>query len=627
MHSMSESLDPAACSPRAPTIAVRGAGRPVAAPAPGRERRSGHDRLFTGAYLIGAATIACGLLAVPALPVEGQAPQQGTVAQWDASLFSQPGQRSLFLRTPNGGNFGLPLGAADVNGDGRDDALLCAFAAAEAFLFLSPPQIAGIREGVATPGEVTRIAGVPSLGVECSAGDVNGDGFADLVLGAPAVAVGGQPGAGAVYVVFGSPSPPAQVDVTSRSQALEIGGAEAGDHFGVWVDALDVDGDGIEDILIGAPDADGPANARQNAGEAHVVYGGADLAPGATRILTLEAAGRVFTVLGAEAGDKAGSALDAGRIDGGPVAELVVGSALNRAAQAVFGGASDAADGPDGSRPEAGEVAIVFDPARGRTLDLAAPSADVAVIYGADARDFAGEEVDVGDADGDGFGDVLVGALTGNGFANLRGEFAGEAYLVYGGPGLRGQRIDLRTPPPGVTAFFGPSAGGITGDTARFIDIDGDGRAEVFIGSPTGTFRGPDGRERTGALFFVRSPAGRLPSIIDFDDPTAVSVPLGFVLAADPGDILSYSLVRADADGDSVDDVLVNGMTGWGLNNAFPSAGEAYVIDGQTLAASLRPFASADVTGDANVDVRDLQAVASALVGRRDLSAEEQRSA
>jgi hypothetical protein len=544
------------------------------------------------------------------------------IVKWDTSLRGQTGQRSLFLRTPSGGNFGLPVGAGDVNGDARDDILLCAFANSEAFLFFEPPVNAGDQESVPQAGVVTHIFGVQSLGVECAEGDVNGDGLADVVMGAPNANAPGRNSVGVVYVIFGTPGLPAQVDIRSAPGVLAIVGLDAGDHLGVWVDVVDVDGDDVQDILAGAPDADGPTNDRQNAGEAYVVYGSSGLTSGSVELSSLVSGGRVFTVWGADAGDKTGSTLHAGRIDDDGVADLAVGSALNRAAVVVFNGSVGGGDGPDGTREDAGEVALVFDPAPGTSVDLSAPPSDVTFIFGADDHDFLGEEVNVGDADGDGFGDVLIGALTGDGFENLH-PFVGDAYLVYGGASLRGRSIDLREPPSGVTAIYGPTAGGITGDTARLIDVDGDGRDDVFVGSPTGTFLGDDGRPRTGALFFLRSPAGELPAVIELDHPPLATIPFGVILAADPGDILSYSLTKASVDGDGADDIVVNAMTADGLNNLFVDAGEAYVITGAALSAALEPFASGDLNGDGAANAEDLQRAIGALAGRGSLSATE----
>ncbi|MFN9288501.1 MAG: hypothetical protein ACK6EB_10540, partial [Planctomyces sp.] len=104
-----------------------------------------------------------------------------------------------------------------------------------------------------------------------AAGDVTGDGFDDLLIGA----LGGdgagnaKSDAGESYVIFGGSSLPATIDLTNLGSAgITIFGADAGDFSGLSVSgAGDVNGDGFEDILIGAKHADASGKARSGAGD------------------------------------------------------------------------------------------------------------------------------------------------------------------------------------------------------------------------------------------------------------------------------------------------------------------------------------------------------------------------
>jgi len=97
------------------------------------------------------------------------------------------------------------------------------------------------------------------------AGDVNGDGYADIVAGSPTRSVGGRPGVGQAFVYFGGP----RLDTTPD---LTLSGENADDNFGASVaGAGDLDGDGFADLVIGAPKSDASG---ADAGRVYVYFGG-----------------------------------------------------------------------------------------------------------------------------------------------------------------------------------------------------------------------------------------------------------------------------------------------------------------------------------------------------------------
>ena len=111
-----------------------------------------------------------------------------------------------------------------------------------------------------------------------AAGDVNADGYDDLLIGSNAAAAAGnaKSGAGESYVIFGGASLPATIDLASlgASQAVTIYGARAGDQSGQSVHtAGDFNGDGFDDVAIGAPQADAASDAKYEAGDSYAVLG------------------------------------------------------------------------------------------------------------------------------------------------------------------------------------------------------------------------------------------------------------------------------------------------------------------------------------------------------------------
>jgi len=178
-------------------------------------------------------------------------------------------------------------------------------------------------------------------------GDVNGDGIADLIIGAYSASPGGRTNAGAVFVVFGTrlgfPDPLPLTNLNGTN-GFVLDGAATSDQAGYSVAAGDVNGDGIADIIIGAPSANG------NTGSAYVIFGrtgtwpgdGKDsfnrpngtynLSPGVSLVDGVQ--GVRFD--GVTAGDSAGYSVATGDVNGDGYADIIIGSPFANSAGSTY---------------------------------------------------------------------------------------------------------------------------------------------------------------------------------------------------------------------------------------------------------------------------------------------------
>jgi len=176
-----------------------------------------------------------------------------------------------------------------------------------------------------------------------AAADVNGDGIDDLLAGArDADGIGDTVNnSGEVHILFGRDGLPSSRDLIKDTSDVVINGSDAGDSLGFTVASGDVYGDHIADIVAGAPVADSCGNARPDGGDAYVILG-RDQWPSE---ISLKGAADL-TFLGKKAGDETGFSAATTDFNGDGTADTVLGALQ--------------ADGPNDSRPDAGELYIVF---------------------------------------------------------------------------------------------------------------------------------------------------------------------------------------------------------------------------------------------------------------------------
>ena len=335
------------------------------------------------------------------------------------------GQQDVTIAGRSAGDYlGYALAAGDVNGDGIADIITAASAASpddarphagEAYVVLGSSDLGG-RIAVAQDQQDFTILGAQAedlLANFAAAGDVNGDGKADILLGTQKAdgPNNERNDGGEAYIIFGRDDLEGTLDLASGDGFVTIYGAEAQDWLGFYLTAADVDGDGIADAVVGARNADGPGNARNNCGEVYLIFGRKDL-PDTIDIAREQ---QDATIIGADANDLLGHSLAAGDIDGDGAADIIAGA--------------PAAGSLNNSRDQGGEARVFLAVAGWPTvLDAAADHAGAAV-WGAEAGDELGFSVASGDFDGDGKADVMTGALLADGPDNTRPD-AGEAYVI-----------------------------------------------------------------------------------------------------------------------------------------------------------------------------------------------------
>ena len=407
-----------------------------------------------------------------------------------------------------------------------------------------------------------------------SAGDVNGDGFADMLIGARyATPQGSTPAAGETYLIFGRATGwPNSFDLNNLNATQGIvfqGPAGESEYFGDSVSSAgDVNGDGFADILIGAHGGD--PQLRDQAGKTYLIFGRAGGWSSPFDLNNLndlndlsEPQGVVFQGQSAFYG-VGGSVSSAGDVDGDGFADMLIGAVIAS---------------PLG-RDRAGETYLIFGRATGwpSPLDLNDLNAAQGVVFQGRARlDLSGSSVScAGDVNGDGFADVLIGAAN-------SARRAGETYLIFGRASSGwSSPFDLNdlNATQGVV-FEGRKVDEFSGASVSSAgDVNGDGFADMLIGAyhaDTDVVIGPVSGYRAGETYLIFGRASGWSSPFDLND---LNAPQAIVFQGRvQGDNSGFSVSSAgDVNNDGLADILI------GAPLAAPQGrfwgGETYLIFG-----------------------------------------------
>ncbi|MDB9527894.1 FG-GAP-like repeat-containing protein [Oscillatoria sp. CS-180] len=459
--------------------------------------------------------------------------------------------------------------AGDINGDGIDDLIISApnadpsgrFEAGESYIVFGSGSGFGasLELAVLDGSNGFVINGIDSRdfsgGAISSAGDVNGDGIDDLIIGARAADPNGIDSAGESYVVFGSSSgfrASLELSELNGSNGFVINGIDSEDSSGDTVSSAgDINGDGIDDIVIGTSSAN--PNDIDNAGKSYVIFGSTAGFGTSLELSELDGSNG-FVINGINSYDSSGVAVSsAGDVNGDGIDDLIIGA--------------PGAD-PNGNNG-AGASYVVFGSSSGfgASLELSAlDGSNGFVINGITPLDSVGTSVSsAGDVNGDGIDDLIIGAPAADPNIDVIIPFPrptpsiGESYVVFGSSSGFGASLELSAL-NGSNGFTVIGEGG--NDLGLFVsgaeDVNGDGLDDLIIGA------------RGESYVIFGSTEGFGASL----KPSDLNGSNGFTISG-----YSTALSGAgDVNGDGFND-LIMGSSGADINGV-DSAGQSYVVFG-----------------------------------------------
>lgn len=424
-----------------------------------------------------------------------------------------------------------------------------------------------------------------------ASGDFNADGIQDLAISAPdaELIVGSSlRKAGTVYIIFGRKDLPSLID-TAKAQPggadVAILGASDGDRFGFAIATADVNGDGVADLIVGAPQASSPT--LQAVGAVYVLFGSRSFGGNAVIDLTQQPADLVIH----GAGERFGAAIAVGDAGGpvaaGPPADLLIGA-------------------PGGSPDSNGSAYLVFGHAEFgqsiRNIEIAR-AADFTIAGG--IRNRLGASVAICDFNGDGIGDLFAGSPGAD--RPLRSDLGGTSIApasstgaVFGQltPFTAGGSISVNNTAQ-LLSFYGADSNHRFGQTIAAGDLTGDAIADLVIGAPeaSGQWKDPgtglvyNMNAHAGAAYVFAGARGISPRRVDIvtGDQLTTYVGIGSSWA---GFALSIGSYNAEGNADSIADLLI-GIPGGvrdPVRNVGGGGGVRVLFGGRTLSsATTRP--------------------------------------
>ena len=477
-----------------------------------------------------------------------------------------------------------PVAMGDVNGDGYDDVILGApratagsnadagivyirfglkFGSGSGYIHessydltttgsqFSDPTMSSVNlpDGHGRLGGIQINGDVPAgrFGSAVAAGDFDGDGIKDIAICAFQNLI--PVGPGRVYVLKGRTDIGGLVTISDEMANMRcfcITGRVNGDRFGESLFFTDIDHDGRDDLIIGAP-------ASENGGVVDIFYG-RPFSPFFTQ--GVDSLPQPHTKIVAEGdGDALGSAFAAGDLTGDGIADLCIGApfqsgyARNAGKAYLFAGVSR--DFPNGKPLPLG------------TVDLAVVTTAVEILSRTE-NEQAGSALAIGDFNGDGLNDLVIGAPGWRDYSQAANQ--GAAYILYndGTRFLRTSRQSIEIT-EAETRLISSMSEERLGSQLAFLNFNQRAGDDLVLSAPPAT---PEGRFLAGKAWIIlgRRPSNALKQYMYNIDWIDLAI---YAMGEEGGDYMGTSLAVGDFNGDGISDVF---FTGSGANSAGRSA-------------------------------------------------------
>jgi hypothetical protein len=486
-----------------------------------------------------------------------------------------------------GENFGSSVVTGDFNGDGFEDVAVGApgesvdgndNAGAVTVIYGSADGLFNSEHNWTFHQGTSGIIGSPDegdqFGYSLAAGDFDGDGRDDLAIGVPGESIEAENlnHAGVVQVLYGSGNGLTASGDQLFQQGVNglVGVSESEDWFGWSLAAGDFDGDGRDDLAIGAPQEDHNAAGHTDAGAIHVIYGSA---------AGLSAAGDVTlhqdsaNVLGtADDEDQFGYALAVGDFNDDGRDDLAVGVPGEAAFGLADAGAVQVFRGSN-SGLSTNDQLISQDGIRSNANVLLGDISD-----STEAGDRFGAALAAGDFNGDGYADLAIGAPE----EDLEGQAGihhGRVHAVYGSSSGIGAADEQLWDQLSGGMVSDPEPGGRFGFALTTGDVDNDGYDELLVGVPY------QDSDAGGGVTYANSGI----AILMDGTPVGLTASGSHMVkqgvnsigdAAEPGDHLGFALAIGDLDGDGFHDAVIGvpNQLNSVLGHEQPFSGSIHVV-------------------------------------------------
>ncbi|MEQ9264548.1 MAG: T9SS type A sorting domain-containing protein [Balneolaceae bacterium] len=472
-------------------------------------------------------------------------------------------------------------------------------------------------------------------GQSLAAGDINGDGITDVIISAPSADPNGS-ASGETYVIFGSSSFSSSLELSSLNgtNGFVLNGENVNDNSGGSIAVGDINGDNLDDVIIGAKRAapsNGSGGSFSDGGKIYVVYGKTTAFDSSINLSSLNGtSGFIFN--GSSSNDYTGRTVVSGDINGDGFDDIITSagaayystekvevlfgannlsssinaSSLNGTTGFIFNrindydflgyeqglatgdvngdGIDDLIIGASGGDPEgdtdAGETYVIFGKttAFSSAIDISAviDGTNGFIINGIDANDFSGESAFAGDVNGDGIKDVIIGATS----ADPNGSASGETYVLFGSSSFESS-IELSSL-NGTTGFVlnGISANDESGQSFSVNDINHDGTKDLIVGAD----RVNTNTDDEGQVYVVFGSSSYASSI----ELSSLNGTNGFAInGTDANDYIGQTIATGDINGDGSIDIIISATHG---DPNGSNSGETYVFT--------RPILNQSITGN-----------------------------